>query len=257
MSAPTTNTATNTNATTEAINDDYEYIQYNQHLRIIHSIKDDMYQAQSIINACHSKKRVNDWFESKTAKEIIDEMGKSSTAEISALAKIYEKRDDLPNGLRGFYIHRLLVNNIAMYASPRYSIYVMKLLDSHFERERQDLIDELHQKKPRLVPTNKEHNYRYLIYKETIDDEHTLLHLVRRNKKTFRAVSRHNNDDERFIFKDNLPIAMTPNEDIKEIVKNNFPRNAYGINMCSIRILSRHLDRLHTLIEEYFNQFQS
>ena len=44
MSAPTTNAATNTNATTEPINDDYEYIQYNERLRIIHSKQDDMYQ---------------------------------------------------------------------------------------------------------------------------------------------------------------------------------------------------------------------
>ena len=62
----------------------------------------------------------------------------------------------------------------------------MKLLDSTFERERQGLIEEIRQKQPRLVPSNKEHNYRYLIYKETIDDAFTLLHLVRRNKKTFR-----------------------------------------------------------------------
>ena len=257
MSAPTTNAATNTNATTEAINADYEYIQYNEHLRIIHSIKDDMYQVQSIINACHSKKRVNDWFESKTAKEIIDEMGKSSSAEISALDKIYEKRDNLPVNLRGYYIHRLLVNNVAMFASPRYSIYIMKLIDSHFERQRQDLIDEIQQQKPRMVPINKERNYKYLIYKEPFNDEYTILHLVRRNRKTFRAVSRHNNDDERYIFKDNLPIAMTPNEDIKEIVKNNFIRREYVINGCNITIKNDKLDRLRELIEEYFNSFQS
>ena len=257
MSNTTTNAATNTTATTQPINDDYEFIQYNEQLRIIHSIKDDMYQVQSIINACHSKKRVNDWFESKSTKEIIDEMGKNPTAEISALDKIYEKRDDLPNGLRGYYINRLLVNNVAMYASPRYSIYIMKLLDSHFETERQDLIEEIRQKKPRLVPSNKEHNYKYLIYKETIDGEYTLLHLVRRNKKTFRAVSRHNNDEERFIFKDNLPIAMTPNEDIKEIVKNNFPKREYVINGCNITIKNERLERLHELIEEYFDEFQS
>ena len=257
MSSNTTNAATNTNATTQPINNDYEYIQYNEHLRIVHSIKDDMYQVQSIITACHSKKRVNDWFESKTTKEIIDEMGKSSTAEISALVKIYEKRDELPNGLRGFYINRLLVNNVAMWASPRYSIYIMKLLDSHFERERQDLIEEIQQKKPRLVPSNKEHNYKYLIWKETNDAENTILHLVRRNKRTFRAVSTHNNENERFIFKDNLPIAMSPNEDIKELVKNNFPRNDYTINGCNIIIKNERLEQLHTLIDEYFNQFQS
>ena len=50
-------------ATIQAINNDYEYIQYNQHLRLIHSIKDDMYQMQSIITVCKSTKNAFHWFE--------------------------------------------------------------------------------------------------------------------------------------------------------------------------------------------------
>ena len=253
MNTPTTNTTIITPATIEAINDDYEYIQYNDKLRLIHSINDDMYQMQSIITACQSNKQVRHWFDNKTTKEFLD----NATGRILPLEKLYEKRDDLPNGLRGIYVHRLLVNHVAMWASPTYAWDIMKLLDSYFERERQDLINKIHQQRPRLVPNNKEHNYRYLIHKESIDDAHTLLHLVRRNKKTFRAVSRHNNADECFIFKDNLPIAMTPNEDIKNIVKNNFGRNDYVIHGCNITINNEHLERLHELIDEYFNQFQS
>ena len=253
MSAPTTNTATNTNATTEAINDNYEYIQYNNQLRIIHSKQDDMYQMQSIITACKSKKQGKHWFDNKTTQEFLE----NASGRIPTDEKLYENRPNLSIDLRGFYIHRLLVNHVAMWSSPKYAWDIMKLLDSHFERERQGLIEEIRQKKPRLVPDNKSHSYKYLIYKEPIDGEYTLLHLVRRNKKTFRAVSRHNNDDERFIFKDNLPIAMSPNEDIKEIVKNNFPRNDYGINGCSITIRTDRLERLHELVEEYFNTFQS
>ena len=173
------------------------------------------------------------------------------------LEDLVQNRLNIDINLRGYYVHHLLVNHVAMYASPKYALYIMKLLDSHFERERQNLIDEIRQKKPRLVPANKSHSYKYLIYKEPIDDEYTLLHLVRRNKKTFRAVSRHNNDDERYIFKDNLPIAMTPNEDIKEIVKNNFTKREYVINGCNITIKNDKLDRLRELIEEYFNSFQS
>mgnify|MGYP001094496024 CR=1 FL=1 len=253
MSATTTNAATNTNATTEAINDDYEYIQYNNQLRIIHSIKDDMYQMQSIMNACQSKKPARHWFENKSAQELLENANVGNPP----LDKLYEKRDELPVQLRGYYVHRLLVNHVAMWASPKYAWYIMKLLDSHFERERQDLIEEIRQKKPRLVPANKSHSYKYLIYKEPIDDEYTLLHLVRRNKKTFRAVSRHNNDEERYIFKDNLPIAMTPNENIKEIVKNNFTKREYVINGCNITIKNERLEQLRELIEEYFNDFQS
>ncbi|KAK8877880.1 hypothetical protein M9Y10_004643 [Tritrichomonas musculus] len=254
MSSNTTNTATNTNTTTQPINNDYEYIQYNQRLRIIHSIKDDMYQMQSIITACHSNKRANKWFENESTKELLKEMRE---AEKCPSENLYQNRQNVEMGLRGYYVHRLLVNHVAIWSSSKYSYYIMKLLDSHFEHERQQLVEEIQQKKPRLVPSNKEHNYKYLIWKESNDAENTILHLVRRNKRTFRAVSTHNNDNERFYFKNDLPIAMTPNEDIKELVKNNFPRNDYTINGCNIIIKNERLEQLHTLIDEYFNQFQS
>ena len=253
MSTQTTNTATNTTATTETINDDYEYIQYNNQLRIIHSIRDDMYQMQSIITACQSTKPARHWFDNKNTKELLE----NAFGGIPTDEKLYENRPNLPNELRGIYIHRLLVNHVAMWASLRYAWYIMKLLDSTFERERLNLIEEIRQKQPRLVPVNKSHCYKYLIYKEPINTGHTILHLVRRNRKTFRAVSRHNNDEERFIFKENLPIAMTPNEDIKELVKNNFLRREYIINGCTITIKNDRLDRLHELVEEYFDNFQS
>ena len=74
----------------EPINDDYEYIQYNEKLRLIHSINDDMYQMQSIINACNSKKLCKDWFKNKQANEIIDELRKTATTGIHVLEKLYE-----------------------------------------------------------------------------------------------------------------------------------------------------------------------
>ena len=254
MSSNTTNTATNTNATTQPINNDYEYIQYNQHLRIIHSKQDDMYQMQSIITACHSKKQPTRWFNLHESNEILNELAgmQNCTPE-----ELYQNRPNLQSGLQGFYVHRLLVNHIAIWSSPKYALYIMKLLDSHFEQERQQLTETINEQRPRMVPSNKEYNYKYLIWKETNDAENTILHLVRRNKRTFRAVSTHNNDNERFYFKNDLPIAMSPNEDIKDIVKNNFPRNDYTINGCNIIIKNERLEQLHALIDEYFNQFQS
>ena len=88
------------------------------------------------------------------------------------------------------------------------------------------MLDEIQQKKFRLVPSNKEHNYKYLIYKEAFKNDNTIFHLVRRNKKTYRAVSKHNNDNEHLFFEDNLPIAITPNECIEEIIKSNLAGNA-------------------------------
>ncbi|KAK8877870.1 hypothetical protein M9Y10_004633 [Tritrichomonas musculus] len=242
MNASTTNAATNTEATVQPINENYEYIQYNQHLRLIHSIKDDMYQMQSIITSCKSKKQPTRWFNLNETNEILNELVGMQNCTPD---KLYENRPNLQSGIQGYYIHRLLVNHVAMWASPKYALYIMKLLDSTFERERQTLTTTINEQKPRMVPENKEHSYKYLIWKEAIDDEYTILHLVRRNKKTFRAVSKFNNDEQRYYYKSNLPIAMTPNEDIKRIVKNNFRGNDYNINGCNITIKTERLEQLH------------
>ena len=151
-SAPNT---TNNNSITERINDDYEWIQYNEHLRLIHSKNDDMYQMQSIINACNSRKEARHWFRNESTKEFLE----AFDADIASGRKIpdeenvstgnpvneekvsgrkipdeksYENRPNLSINLRGTYVHRLLVNHIAMWASPRYSIYIMKMNDKNY-----------------------------------------------------------------------------------------------------------------------------
>ena len=239
----------------EQINDNYEYIQYNAHLRVIHSIKDDLYQMNSIIKACNSNKQVRHWFDNKSTQEFLE----NSSGRILPDQKIYEDRPNLPNELKGIYVHRLLVNHIAIWASPKYAWDIMKLLDTIFEEERakqQQQIDEL---KPRAVPENHKADYRYLIYKEDINKEgFTRLHLVRRSKATWRKVINHyNNEAERFYFKDNLPISMTPNLNIKNIIKSSFGTDDYKVcnsgNAVDIKV--EHLPKLHDLIEQYFDSF--
>ena len=108
------------------INAEYEFIQYNEQLRIIHCITDDTYQMQSIINSCHSNKLCADWFRNQSTKELLNEMEGMGIP-------IPSKRMNLSPGLQGYYVHRLLVNSVAMWASPRYSIYIFKLLDDLHE----------------------------------------------------------------------------------------------------------------------------
>ncbi len=248
------------NAITEQINDDYEWIQYNEKLRLIHSIKDDMYQMQSIIKSCNSNKKANDWFRNQSTQEILEEM---ATTGNPALDKSYEKRDNLPNGLRGIYIHRLLVNNIAMWASPKYSIYIMQLLDNYYEKQHNQIIKEkddiINNLTPRTVPKNTEHDYKYLIWKEVLPESNTfvILHLVRRHKSNFRVVNNHfNNLNERWFYRDNLPISMSPNRDIKNIIKNNFAAKDVRVNGFDIIINKNYLEELHSLIEKYFETYQ-
>lgn len=139
-----------------------------------------MYQMQSIISACNSNKKVNDWFRNQSTVELLDEMQniinnarggipadqninnntrggipllekthENGSTGIPADRKICENRPNLPNELKGTYIHRLLVNHVAMWASPRYSIYIMKLLDDIFQKQREQLQNKIEEMKPR------------------------------------------------------------------------------------------------------------
>ena len=265
---------TNNTLVYEPINNDYEWIQYNKQLRIIHSIKDDMYQMQSIINTCDSLKQARHWFENQSTKELLNEFEfERSSVGILPEEKLFENRKNLAPGLKGYYVHRLLVNAVAMWASPRYSIRIFKLLDEIAKNERKELeqtiikqdqtIMEQQQtiikQQPRLVPEKKEKSYKYLIWKEEQPDDPDmiLLHLVKRNSRNFRQVSKHfNNVNERWFYRENLPIAMTPNEDIKSLIQRTFPGSEYDINGSTILIYKEHLDKLYDIIVKYFDEFQ-
>ena len=244
------------------INDEYEYIQYNNQLRLIHSIPDDMFQIKSIIDSCKSNKRVNDWLDNKTTKELLN----YGRAEISASDKLYENRPNLPNELRGYYVHRLLVNHIAIWASPSYAWKIMKLLDSYFENQRTQLQIQINEKQaqinnltPRVVPINRENDYIFFIWKETFTHDNTFvkLHLIRRHKDYFNKVQEHyDNLNERWYFRENLPISMSINNDIKNIVKENFDQTEAIIYANTITINIEILDELHEMIDLYFAEFQ-
>jgi len=258
----------------EAINDDYEWIQYNQHLRLIRSVKDDMYQMQSILNACYSNKLAKDWFNNQSTKELLSEidndrkrleMAKNSQnnrlGENSWSAKLVENRKNIGNGLRGYYVHRLLVNHVAMWASPRYSWYIMKLLDDLYSKERQQLEQKVVEMKPRQVPKKKEKDYKYMIWKEELQDpedkDMIILHLVRRNKRVFSAVQKIANDPNKcWFYRENLPIAMTPNEDVKDIIRKTLPDSEFDMKAFDVMTYKKHLPLLLEKITEYFDHFQ-
>lgn len=256
------NTTTNDAFKSVKINDDYEWFQYNEHLRIIHSIKDDMFQAQSIVNACHSTKEAKAWFRNQNTQELIGFM-KTEAGGILPPSEIVENRTNETPGLQGYYIHRLLVNHLAIWASPKYAVFIMKLLDDYFTKQREQLTKQIDEMKPRTVPKGKEHNYRYMIWIEDVppDDENTnedmvMLHLVKRNKRTFREVSKIKNSDKCWFYIDDLPIAMTPNEDVKRIIRKNLKGSEYDIKQSTVLTYKEHLELLHEKISEYFNQFQ-
>ncbi|KAK8878699.1 hypothetical protein M9Y10_005479 [Tritrichomonas musculus] len=196
---------------------------------------------------------MQNWYRNSSTQELLEEIRR--VGDFSGSKNIYEKREDLPNGLRGYYVHRILVNHVAIWCSPRYSYYIMKLLDSVFERERQQQQTKIEELLPRAVPRDHKHDYRYLIWKEIIPDnrEFVRLHLVRRNKHNFRVVYNHlHNEEECWYYKNNLPISMSPNQDIKEIIKKNFGENDVKVSGFVVVIRVSCLPRLHELVDSYF-----
>ena len=139
--------------------------------------------------------------------------------------------------LQGIYIHRLLVNDVACWASRKYAIYIAQLLDAHFEKQREQMDNKIKDLTTRAVPKDHQNSYRYMIWLEDLpkDKDSVVLHLVRRNKHSWRQVSRiYQDQKKRWIFIDDLPIAMTPNEDIKRMAKAMFKGD--DVRVCGTEI---------------------
>ncbi|KAI5505440.1 KilA, N-terminal/APSES-type HTH, DNA-binding family [Trichomonas vaginalis G3] len=263
----------------EAINEEYEWVQFNKQLRLIRSVKDDMYQMQSILTACFAPdtKKPQDWFRNQSTQEFLSEAQRdilfSENSEEQRVSKksyspkTHENRENLPNGLRGWYVHRLLVNAVAMWASPRYAWYICRLLDELHRQEREELENKLEAKDkniqkriPRSVPKGKEKNYKYMIYTEEMENEEdrdmVMLHLVRRNNKSFYDLAKIYKSDRNWFYRENLPISMTPNEDVKQIVQDTLPQTHYDIKGCTILTFKEDLPLLKEKITEYFDNFK-
>ncbi|EAX89818.1 hypothetical protein TVAG_085930 [Trichomonas vaginalis G3] len=252
----------------EAISEEYEWVQYNKQLRLIRSVKDDMYQMQSILNTLRSTKQAYHWFENQQAQELLEEFPHMFATLGKPRVEIpYENRKNLPNGLRGWYVHRLLVNAVAMWASPRYACYIFMMLDEIHRQEREELENKLEAKDksvqkriPRSVPKGKEKNYKYMIYTEEMENEEdrdmVMLHLVRRNNKSFYDLAKIYKSDRNWFYRENLPISMTPNEDVKKIVQDTLPQTHYDMKGCTILTFKEDLPLLKEKITEYFDNFK-
>ncbi|EAX77506.1 hypothetical protein TVAG_377720 [Trichomonas vaginalis G3] len=234
---------------------------------------------QSILTACFAPdtKKPQDWFRNQSTIELLNEAQRdilfSENSEEQRAGKkpqspkLYENREKLPNGLRGYYVHRLLVNNVAQWASARYSWYICKLLDELHRQEREELENKLEAKDkniqkriPRSVPKGKEKNYKYMIYTEEMENEEdrdmVMLHLVRRNNKSFYDLAKIYKSDRNWFYRENLPISMTPNEDVKQIVQDTLPQTHYDMKGCTILTFKEDLPLLKEKITEYFDNFK-
>ena len=150
----------------EGTNGKFEYYEYNDDLKLIHSVEDDMFQAKSIIDSLGSNKEANKWLVNKDTKELIEGFKNSMTQNSASYSKLIDDKEKFNNikFIKGIYIHRLLVNNFATWANIKYAYKIAILLDDKFEVERlrkenkdkQDKIDELMKKADYIIERNEE-----------------------------------------------------------------------------------------------------
>ena len=231
-----------------------------------------MFHAQSILNALGSKKKVFHWLENTQTKELL----KGFEEEFSSIgfprdAKIKENRPNLPIHLRGLYIHRLLVNSVAAWASAHYAIKIYRLLDSLFETERNELETkyekQLNEKETRIkelknraVPKGSEHKYVYAVYIDDGDDWNTVrIHFVRCAKRNITRALKGIDRDQILFYKEALPCSMSVNDGVKEVIAQIIPEEELRFEPCSGAAIINYdyLDDIVDSITDYMSWYKS
>lgn len=147
------------------INTKLEYYEYNDELKLVHLIEEDMFQCKSILNSLKTSKdkRTNHWKENKDTKELIEGFKSMPEFRHELLIKEFTFAREFKS-YNGYYIHRLLVNHFAMWANKKYAYKISLILDDHFENlrlkkeinEKEDKIDRLERKIDELKSINLE-----------------------------------------------------------------------------------------------------
>ncbi|KAA6359622.1 MAG: hypothetical protein EZS28_044851, partial [Streblomastix strix] len=167
-------------------------------------------------------------------REYLDEELKDFECEPNGSDYImYSINKGFDNKFIGYYVHPHLINYVAIWVSPKYAVPVRKIMDKinettiaeHEADKTQAIADQ--QLAPRAVPNGKERTY-ILIVEEVNEDEqledqqedHIIIRIRRINRKYLRPAKIERYRRESLLFVDNLPIAMTINEKIKEALQS-------------------------------------
>ncbi|KAA6383321.1 MAG: hypothetical protein EZS28_021153 [Streblomastix strix] len=132
------------------------------------------------------------------------------------------------NHVRGTYVYKKLLNIVCMKACVNYLHQVTKIMDKINERViAEHNADPNTPIVPRAVPNGKERTY-ILIVEEVNEDEQLeeqqedqiIIRIRRINRKDLHPAKIERYRRESLLFVDNLPIAMTINEKIKETLSS-------------------------------------
>ena len=117
------------------ISENLEYYEYNDELKLVHLIKEDMFQCKSILDSLNSNKQTSDWLRNENTKRLIN--GFNRIREFSDTSNLVKKMPKTVGSTTdGYYIHRLLVNHFAMWVDIEYAYKISLVLDEHFENLR-------------------------------------------------------------------------------------------------------------------------
>lgn len=144
--------------TITSISENLEYYEYNDELKLVHLIKEDMFQCKSILDSLKcSDKRTNNWIRNSDTKDLIEGFESMREFAHGLLINEFVFPDNLKR-YNGYYIHRLLVNHFAMWANKKYAYKISLILDEYFENirlkkevvEKDDCIKQLNENIARL-----------------------------------------------------------------------------------------------------------
>ena len=123
--------------------EDYEIFIYSKDLKLTRDKHNGMYHATGIAKQLGDEskvKHIDRFFKSENFMEMIEGFCKEGGYERDQL---YVKTQTGPRDMKGYWIHELLVEQLAMWCSPSYTYKVMLLLKKIREQEREQLAKEL------------------------------------------------------------------------------------------------------------------
>lgn len=121
----------------QPINEDYEYVQYNSELLLIHHLESDLYQLESLLDNFPIDLTADDVLSDPEIQDVIEKVNDLSETELLPSVVAFQdleqlndedfeeyryQNEDLFERLNGIYVHKFLINIIAMKYSTDYLI---------------------------------------------------------------------------------------------------------------------------------------
>lgn len=238
----------------DPIDNQYEWVIYNDDKRFARSVTDGMIHMKSVVDFL-TPQFVRDpkrWLDLDSTKDMIKSF--SSLTNINPV----DQRMNLHPKIKGYYLHQLLVPYFAMWISSSTAPLLSLVLSELNQRTSCPKVDDStnHSQSQSQSQANPRplKFFKFMIYTVTTDDEDMIeLHLVRRNARTFSSLQSIANSDRCFYYR-KIPPTAYPCDETKSIIKQYLPGQDYNIKGSSILTHKQHLPLIKSKLDEYFEK---